>query len=83
VQALWLDFTFHCDRTWRALIDLLAAEHPRFEHVGGTAKSIEAVAESRVAWQQSDTLGRHAGLVLEALYADPNTRLSDLLNTED
>ena len=83
VRALWLDFTFHCDRTWRALTDLLAAEHARFEHVGRTAKSTEAVAETRVAWQQSDTLGLHAGSVLEALNADPTTRLSDLVNTEE
>lgn len=83
VRALWLDFTFHCDRTWRALTDLLAAEHARFEHVGRTAKSIEAVVGSRVAWQQSDTLGLHAGLVLEALRAGPTTRLRDLLNTEE
>lgn len=83
VRALWLDFTFHCDRTWRALTDLLAAEHARFEHAGRTAKAIEAVAESRVSWQRSDTLGLHAGSVLEALYADPTTRLSDLLKTEE
>ena len=83
VRALWLDFTFHCDRTWRALTGLLTAEHARFEHVGRTARSIEAVAESRMAWQESDTLGMHAGSVLEALYADPATRLSNLLNTEE
>lgn len=83
VRALWLDFTFHCDRTWSALTDLLAAEHARFEHVGRTAKSIKAVAESRLAWQQSDTLGLHAGSVLEALYADPSALLSDLLSMEE
>lgn len=79
VRALWLDFTFHCDRNWRALTDLLAAEHARFAHIGRTAKSVEAVAESRSAWQQADILGLHAGSVLEALDADPNARDNDLL----
>jgi hypothetical protein len=83
VRALWLDFTFHCDRTWRALADLLAAEHARFERVGRTTKSIEAVAESRLAWQQSDPLALCAGEVLAALEADPTTRLGDLLGSED
>jgi hypothetical protein len=83
VRALWLDFTFHCDRMWRALADLLAGEHARFERAGRTAKSIEAVIESRAAWQQSDTLALNANVVLEALNADPGTRLSDLLNKEE
>lgn len=81
-RALWLDFTFHCDRTWCALADLLAAEHARFEHVGRSMKSINAVAESRAAWEDADALALNAGLVLEALNADPSTRLSDLLTAE-
>ena len=81
-RALWLDFTFHCDRTWRALLDLLAAEHARFEHVGRTMKSINEVAESRAAWENADALALNAGLVLDALNADPSTLLSDLLTAE-
>lgn len=82
-RALWLDFTFHCDRTWRALAELLAAEHARFEHIGRTTKSIEAVAQSRAKWQRSDALASHAGSILEALYSDPSTRLSELLSLDD
>jgi hypothetical protein len=80
-RVLWLDFAFHCDRTWRALTDLLSAEHARFDQVRG--KAVASVAESRVAWQESDTLARHAGSVLGALYSDPTTPLSDLLDLED
>lgn len=79
-RALWLDFAFHCDRTWRALIDLLSAEHARFDRV--RADRISAVAESRSAWQEADILARHAGPILEALYADPATLLSDLLDLD-
>lgn len=83
VRALWLDFTFHCDRTWRALTDLLSAEHARFERVERTSTSVEEVAESRREWQQSDMLGLQAGPILKALYADPTTRLTDLVSTEE
>ena len=79
-RALWLDFAFHCDRTWRALIDVLSAEHARFDRI--RADHISAVAESRSAWQEADVLARHAGPILEALYADPGTLLSDLLDLD-
>lgn len=79
VRGLWLDLAFHCDRTWRALAELLTAEHARFEHAGSTVNSIEAVARSRLEWQEADTLATHAGQVIAALEADPTTRLGDLL----
>jgi hypothetical protein len=79
-RVLWLDFAFHCDRTWMALTDLLSAEHARFNQVRGGA--VASVAESRVAWQESDTLSRNAGSVLGALSADPTRPLSDLLDLE-
>jgi hypothetical protein len=77
-RALWLDFAFHCDRTWRALRDVLLAEHARFERV--RAERLATVAESRSTWQEVDVLARHAGPILKALYADPSTLLSDLLD---
>ena len=80
-RLLWLDFAFHCDRTWRALTDLLLAQHARFDRV--RSEAITAVAESRATWQQSDALAQHAGLVLGALDADPTTPLSDLLDLDD
>lgn len=80
-RVLWLDFAFHCDRTWRALTDILSAEHARFDNV--RSEAIAAVVESRVAWREADTLARHAGSVLEALYADPTTPLSHLLDLEE
>ena len=43
-RLLWLDFAFHCDRTWRALTDLLLAQHARFDRV--RSEAITAVAES-------------------------------------
>lgn len=59
-RALWLDFAFHCERTWRVLIDVLSAEHARFDRV--RAERISAVAEARSAWQGQtsslDMLGR-------------------------
>jgi hypothetical protein len=79
-RALWLDFAFHCDRTWRALTEVLSAEHARFDRV--RAERILTVAESRSAWLGSDFLARNAGPILEALYADPATLLSDLLNLD-
>ena len=63
-------------------MDLLAAEHARFDHVGRTMKSITEVAESRAAWENADALALNAGLVLDALNADPSTLLSDLLTAE-
>jgi hypothetical protein len=77
-RARWLDFAFHCDRTWRALTDLLSAEHARFDRV--RAERISAVADSRSAWQEADVLARNAGPILGAVNADPSTLLSDLLD---
>jgi hypothetical protein len=79
-RALGLDFAFHCDRTWRALIDVLSAEHARFDRV--RADRISAVAEARSAWQEEDVLARHAGPILKAMYADPTTLLSDLVDLD-
>lgn len=79
-RAIWLDFAFHCDRTWRALISVLSAEHARFDRV--RADRISAVAEARSAWQEADFLARQAGPVLAALNADPTTLLSDLVNLD-
>ena len=76
-RALWLDFAFHCDRTWRALTDLLYAEHARFERV--RAERIGAATEARSAWLEADVLAEHPGPILQALNADPATLLSDLL----
>jgi len=83
VRALWLDLAFHCDRTWRALVELLVAEHARFEHVGRTTKSIEAAAQSRLEWHDADALATLAGQVIAAMEADPSTRLGDLLEPEE
>ena len=80
-RVLWLDFAFHCDRTWRALAELLSAEHARFDRV--RAEAIAAVAESHDAWQEADTLARHAGRVLGAFDYDPTRPLSDLLDLDD
>ena len=79
-RGLWLDFAFHCDRTWRALTDLLCAEHARFERV--RAERLTAVVEARSAWLEADILAEHAGPVLEALKADPATLLSDLVDLD-
>jgi hypothetical protein len=79
-RALWLDFAFHCDRTWRALISVLSAEHARFDRV--RADRISNVAEVRSAWQEADVLARHAGPILEALRADPSMLLSDVLDRD-
>ncbi len=79
-RGLWLDFAFHCDRTWRALADLLCEEHARFERV--RAEHLAAVAEARSAWLEADVLAEHAGPMLRALAADPTTLLSDLLELD-
>ena len=68
-RALWLDFAFHCDRTWRALEDLLSTEHARFDLVRG--KAIATVAQARAEWEEADFLALNAGSVLGAIYADP------------
>jgi hypothetical protein len=78
---LTLDFALHCDRTWRALADLLSAEHARFDRV--RSEAIAAVAESHDVWQEADTFARHAGPVLGAFYDDPARPLSDLLDLDD
>lgn len=80
-QVVWLDFAFHCDRTWRALEDLLSAEHARFDQV--RCEAIAAVVDSRAAWQESDLLAQHAGSVLGALYTDPTMLLSELVDLKE
>lgn len=79
-RAVWLDFAFHCDRTWRVLVDVLSAEHARFARV--RAGQIAAVGEARSAWQKLDVLARHARPILEALDANPSMLLSDLLDRD-
>lgn len=79
-RALWLDFAFHCDRTWRALTDVLSTEHAGFDRV--RADQTAAVAECRSTWQEVDVLARHAGPILKVLYADPATLLTDLLDLD-
>ena len=80
-RVLWTDFALHCDRVWRALADLLSAEHARFARV--RAEAVTTVAASRDAWHEADTLALRAGWVLGALYDDPTRPLSDLLDLND
>lgn len=80
-RVLWADFAFHCDRVWRALVDLVSAEHARFDRV--RAEAVTTVAAPRDAWHEADTLARHAGEVLGAFYHDPTRLLSDLLDLDD
>ena len=77
-RALWFDFALHCDRTWRALTEVLLAEHARFGTV--RADRIASVTEATAQWRASDLLAREAGPVLQALTADPPTPLSDLID---
>jgi hypothetical protein len=83
IRVLWLDFAFHCDRTWRALTDLLSAEHARFERVGRVRKAVAAVAKSRAAWQEADILARIAKPILGALNANPTSSLNEFFDLED
>jgi hypothetical protein len=76
-RVLWLDFTFHCDRVWRALEELLIAEHARFATVRSAA--VSQVAEARRSWQDTDPLSDLAPLILAALRTDPGMTLEALV----
>ena len=80
VRGLWLDFAFHCDRAWRAVADVLKAEHARFERV--RSEPLAKVREAFIAWQEADVLARYAGQILAALFENPTQVLSDLLEFE-
>lgn len=80
-RVLWADFAFHCDRVWRALEDLLSAEHVRFARV--RAEAVTTVTASREAWHEADALAPQAGPILRALYDDPTQPLSDPLDLGD
>lgn len=72
-----LDFAFHCERTWRAMVALLETEHARFATV--RAEHVAAVTAAGSAWKDGDPLARYAGLILLALSSDPDAQLLDLL----
>ena len=80
---LWMDLALHCERSWRALTELLSQEHARFNAVPRANSAVERAQVARVTWLEADQLGRHIGPILGFIAADPDTPLGDLIDHED
>lgn len=80
---LWLDLALHCERTWKALVGLLAQEHARFDAVPRAVINVDRVHAAHATWLAADQLARHVGPVLSIMAADPDTPLSHLINLEN
>lgn len=64
--------------------ELLSQEHARFN--AGAARTVVAVeraARAHALWLQADQLARHIGPIIGFISADPETPLSDLIQSEE
>jgi len=75
-KLLWLDFAFHCDRTWRSLNHLLLQEHARYGKV--RADTIEAALQSFAEWDKVDPLAKNFGGLQSAMSDNPSLALDQL-----
>jgi hypothetical protein len=79
VRLIWLDFAFHCDRTWRALHDVLTQEHARYERV--RSETIDFASKAFAEWSSADPLAKHFGKIEVVLRENPLTPLEKFFGT--
>jgi hypothetical protein len=78
---LWMDLALHCERTWKALTNLLLHEHARFDVV--RAGAMQEAKEAHEAWLEADPLARQIGPILGIMAVDPETPLNEVINKKE